>query len=322
VGEPRVNDEKDPGQEDLLARVNELLAPLQERLDGDEVASVDEVPLLFLVGHQRCGSTLLGQTLVQGLHVAYPTNLIARFWRAPRVGLLLQETLYGLDPAPDGGFRSHVGTTEGPLGPHEFSYFWNHWFPQHHRCRDEDALARVLAGWSQACGLPLLFKNNWNGLRIALLARLFPGARFVHARRDLRDVALSSLRIREHRFGSASAWFGLDPAGWEALTEEPPARQVAEQLHLSEEALAAGLAGLDPGRWIGVAYEELCRDPAGVVAAVAGLGVSLRPEAELPQAFEPARPREGADAAEWEGLEAALAARFSAAEIARGTRLP
>jgi hypothetical protein len=136
-------------------------------------------------------------------------------------------------------------------------------------------------------------------------------------------VAVSTLRVREHRFGRRDAWFGLTPVGWEERRGLDPSVQIAEQIHLSEEAIAGGLAALPAGRWISVDYEDLCSDPAGVVATVSALGFSRREGVGLPGSFEPSRPgRDGSDPDARRRLEEELARRFTPDEIARGTRVP
>jgi Flp pilus assembly protein TadD len=93
-----------------------------------------------------------------------------------------------------------------------------------------------------------------NLLKLPLIARLFPKARVLIARRDPRDVALAALRRHER---------GLNATGYELLSVDGAARFQAgaldlAQLYLDKLPLQAEM----------VRYEDLVADPAGVAARV------------------------------------------------------
>lgn len=107
-----------------------------------------------------------------------------------------------------------------------------------------------------------------NLLKLPLIARLFPEARVLIARRDPRDVALAALRRHERR---------LNATGYELLTVEGAARFQAGVLELCELYLDKL-----PLQAEVVRYEDLAADPAGVAARVADFtrapaGVSVAP---------------------------------------------
>ncbi len=299
----RTRHAKDAEIEGALQLINERLAGLFP--GGGPPAR----PVLLLVGHQRSGSTLLGQYLTAALEVGYPSNLIARFWRAPIAGLVLQQAVASaIDAQP--GFSSELGTTTGLLGPHEFSYFWNHWFPDQRRCLDAAAFVATIGGLEAAFARPLLFKNNFNALRIDVLATLLPTARFVRIRRDLVDVACSTLDARRLRFGTDRAWFGVQAPGWEDLAALSPIRQIAAQIRRTEAAMDAGWAQLPADSGMLVDYEEVCRAPASVARAITRRwDVVARDGTNLPASFASRHPaRAHSDA---EALRAALADQFA-----------
>ena len=91
--------------------------------------SVEQLPILYIVGVPRSGTTLLSQLVSRYCPVGYINNLIARCWLRPSVGIALSRCLFG-DRAREGiTFHSSYGATQEVVGPHEFGYFWRHWLP-------------------------------------------------------------------------------------------------------------------------------------------------------------------------------------------------
>ncbi|HUH00385.1 MAG TPA: sulfotransferase [Kofleriaceae bacterium] len=276
----RQHQAKDHTVEAALEVFNDRLAGVLE----DDAAQVER-PLALLVGHQRSGSTLVSQYLCASLDVGYPSNVIARFWRAPVAGISIEKSLsHQLGPVRS-TFQSELGTTHALRDPHEFSYFWNEWFPGETRCRDEAAFYRTVANMERAFGRPLLFKNNFNSLRIELLARLLPTSIFVVIRRDLLDVACSTLNARRSRYGDDTAWFGIRPPACEDVSQLSPYEQIAAQVHHTEAAITTGLASLAPDRVIEISYEAFCAEPGRLRDQLVSAGFALRPEADLPSSF-------------------------------------
>lgn len=124
-------------QESLLQGVNDLLAEAERRIIEDSAGPTK--PLIFIVGAPRSGTTLMLQWLAASGRFAYPTNLLSRFFKAPYIGVRIQQLL--TDPSLD--YRgelfeltgttidwvSNAGKTRGVLQPHEFFYFWRRFFP-------------------------------------------------------------------------------------------------------------------------------------------------------------------------------------------------
>ncbi len=282
----RTRQAKDPDLERGLELINGRLEGLLE------VDAVPERPILFIVGHQRCGATVVGQYLAAALAVGYPSNLIARFWRAPLAGLVIQRGLQAQLAALRPNFSSELGSTPGVLDPHEFSYFWEHWFPLVRSCRDPAGFVRLLGSLQAAFDLPLLFKNVFNSLRIDLLAELLPPARFLWVERDAGEVARSTLEARRSRFGRDDAWFGVRGDDWDDLAALPPTEQIAAQIARTEEAMRAGWDRVAPEARMTVDYHQFCAAPARVAAELQSRwGLAPRPGVALPASFTASRRR-------------------------------
>ena len=105
---------------DVLNRQLEMLEPVYRK------NLARGKPVIFILGLHRSGATLITQAIAKALEVGYINNFVARFWLAPVTGIRLSKNL--LKDKKEIGFESDFGKTHGIAEPHEFSYFWHHWF--------------------------------------------------------------------------------------------------------------------------------------------------------------------------------------------------
>jgi omega-hydroxy-beta-dihydromenaquinone-9 sulfotransferase len=124
-------------------------------------------------------------------------------------------------------------------------------------------------------GTTVVSKRIMNNRRLAFLAEVFPGARFVSIVRDGRAVAYSLSRVNWWE-ESDLWWFGGTPKQWREQGGDPweaCARTWVEEVRVIE----SGLAGLDPERVLRVSYEAMVANPLaelGGMARFCGLGES------------------------------------------------
>lgn len=268
-------------QESLLQCVNDWLAEVEQRI-VDDVAK-PTLPLIFIVGAPRSGTTLMLQWLAASGTFGYPTNFLSRFFRAPYIGIRIQQLL--TDPSLD--YRgelfeltgtlvewvSEAGKTRGALQPHEFFYFWRRFFPidQAAKLTREQLEASDPEGFVRGWGLieralrkPLAAKGILLQYDIDLLAEWLPRAVFVYTRRDPFFNAQSLLEARERVFGTWAAWFSVKPPEYDWLRHEDPYTQVAGQVLFTNRAIEAALDRLPSNRCVRVDYEDFCRSPSHV----------------------------------------------------------
>lgn len=293
---------KDDAAEALLVAANAALASAD--LPTADDSSAAELPLAYIVGVPRSGTTLLHQLVARHLDIAYIDNVVARFWLRPSVGIAVSNAVHPQEQR-ELELVSRHGVTDGAAGPHEFGYFWRHWLrldtvPTHHL--DAAAQGEIdAAGLRHALrsellahvGNPLVFKNVICGFHASLLTRVHARSVFVHVTRDLRACVRSILASRAERYGTYETWWSLKPSTYPFLGMSPVeqvVRQAIDSLREFEAELSSpGVQALE------VSYDELCAAPADqlerIRAAIGNLG-GITPEWR-PGSLEPLRSSAG-----------------------------
>lgn len=145
---------------------------------------------------------------------------------------------------------------------------------------------RVAEAGVDPAGKVLVDRNMFNLFKLPLIARLFPGARVLVARRDPRDTVLAAFSTR----------YRMNDPAWQLLTLEGAAALYAAGMELAEASENAfGLFVQDVQR------EALAADPDGEMAVLASF-IGL-----LPATGSAALGGIGGGRGAWRGHEAALA---------------
>jgi hypothetical protein len=253
----------------------------------------EDLPIVFIVGAPRSGTTLLFQLIARYVSIGYVNNFMARYFMAPVYGAVRYRRRFGAGPG-DIPLESHLGVADGPHSPHEFSYFWQFFTDFGERddltdselaAIDWDPLRRellALAGWF---GQPLVLKSiNYVDYNIEWIARVLPQSRFIYITRDPRFVVQSILESRIKRYGTDRAWWSVRPRDFASWDDREPLHQVCHQVQDLQRAIAAGLSGLPPSVSHELTYENLVANPAAELQRIAGfVGGSVRDEAALSQ---------------------------------------
>ncbi|CAK0767512.1 Sulfotransferase family protein [Gammaproteobacteria bacterium] len=262
----------------LLKEVNSVLERTEsERFTGGLIPTL---PVVFVVGAPRTGTTLALQWLASTRVFSYPTNLLSRFFRAPYLGARIQQLL--TDPNFDfageltgagisgKSWASTAGKTVGPLEPHEFSYFWRRFYPiGQARPLTEDEISKSdAAGFAngialiqQALQKPFAAKGIILQYNLAHLAALLPTSIFIRTTRDPFLTVYSLLHARRKVFGSVDSWFSVEPPGTSWLRTQDPYVQVAGQVMFTNYALEKQCAQLPQERVLTLDYETFCKSP-------------------------------------------------------------
>lgn len=261
--------------EAILEEVNGLLGTA----DAGMISSFRQpkYPVVLIMGSPRSGTTLLLQFLAATGYFCYPTNLLSRFYGAPRLGAKIQLMLATYDfkgeifgSGGDVEFVSTLGKTRGALAPHEFWYFWRRFFhptethklsEEQLRSVDHEQFASELAALEAVFDKPLVMKGmivNWN---IPFISRFLDKVLFIHIKRHPLYNIQSILGARKDYSGDISEWWSFRPPQYPKLKGLGPYEQVAGQVYYTNRGVEDGLAAVNPERAFTVGYEELCRAP-------------------------------------------------------------
>ncbi|WP_319762388.1 sulfotransferase [Maridesulfovibrio sp.] len=245
------------------------LPPIPQRVD---------LPLIYIVGAPRSGTTLLYQLLSKHLDVGYVSNIMARFWARPSVGIHIANAVLGDNPDSAPVFESTQGQTPVPAGPHEFGYFWRYWLHldknlTHHLTKedlsrvDKKKLTHTLRSEILgASGKSFVFKTVIAGFCARFLTELHPKSLFIHIHRNQRDIARSLLRCRKDRYGNYHTWWSLIPAAGPFKCKNP-GEEVGLQTRyccaeMTEELDTPGVSS------ISVNYEDICASPKTIIQQI------------------------------------------------------
>jgi hypothetical protein len=262
------------------------------------------------MGCARSGSTLLLQWLASSGLFSYPSNLIARFYKNPYIGLRVQQALLEFDPLNQMAFAntsidfsSKLGKTIGALSPSEYWYFWRTFFDfsDDTQLIPEKELAKVkgkeflekLAAFELLTAKPLAMKGMLLNWHIPYLYQLNKKFLFVNLERDSFSNAQSRLFAREQYFNDRSKWYSFKPIEYATLKEKDPVTQVAGQVTFTKRTVREGLAEIPEGNVINITYSEFCANPGDflnrVVDKMNRLGANLNLEevsSEMFKSFE------------------------------------
>lgn len=242
-----------------------------------EISNDFKPPIILIMGMARSGTTLLHQLLVNSGAFSYPSNLIARFYSNPGIGILAQQSLIEYDPLNQMGFNqkmdnyvSKLGKTMGALAPSEFWYFWREYFKFNNlQILDPKAISNVnvvdflnkLFAFQYYTGKPLVMKGMIMNWHIPYLNSIYPNFIFIDVRRDNFLNSQSVLKAREEYFGDREKWYSFKPREYDKLKMMNPIQQVAGQVIYTKREIAKGLLNVPPSNKIILEYDDICNDP-------------------------------------------------------------
>jgi hypothetical protein len=286
----------------LLAIATVPLRLVERLACGRRVAreAVAEPPV-FIIGHWRSGTTHLHNLMAQDPRFGFVSmyqaiapgcSLVGARWlkrllaRVVPEGRPMDRMRWPVD-APQ---EEEIGL--GKMLP--YSFYVQFLFPRRARALFrryvlfEGVPARAVEEWKRhydrllrcarihAGGRRLLLKNPVNTARVPLLLELYPDAKFVHIHRSPHDVFPSSLKL--HRAV-------LQLTALETVEADELEETVLDLYETMMRRFLDDRRRIPPGNLVEVAFEDLERDPLGVLAHVyEALGLSgfaeVRPRIE------------------------------------------
>jgi len=287
--------------DDLIFRINNLLAPLEEESIKKLDSKIsDNYPALFLIGTPRSGSTLFMQWVASTGAFAYPSNFMSRFNRAPYISALIYEMVTNpdyqyrdefSDISHNIDFSSSIGKTSGFMSPHEFWYFWTRFieFPEipfseeeFSRNFDFNMFQNELKLLKHAFQKPFIMKAHIIVWYMESVSKNLKNIIYLHLKRDPIDSVRSLLKAREKWTGSLEEWFTVKPKEYDILKTMDPFHQVAGQIYFMDREIHSKKHCLGDD-YIQVNYEEFCRDPESVYDMITKKTAEMAPDFTIPE---------------------------------------
>lgn len=263
--------------ETLLGELNTHLSEANEKyLENAQ----ERFSKIFVMGPLRSGTTLFTQWLANTGLVAYPTNMLSRFFGAPLVGAKIQQLLTDprynfrneiLDFNSDINFSSDNGKTKGALAPNEFWYFWRRFLPfdeLDYMPAEELKKKANLAGFRDELNAlanifekPFAMKAMIMNQNIPELAEQFDKFLFIWIRRDPIFNIQSALEARQRQYGDINAWYSFKIKEYPLLKDLNPLESVAGQIAAINHSVEQGIAALPDNKKLVIQYEDFCQRP-------------------------------------------------------------
>jgi LPS sulfotransferase NodH len=267
----------------LCTPINEALWLLQRLLRHRQIKATPlQQPPLFILGHWRSGTTLLHELMVlepsrsspSTYQCFAPHHFLVSEWAFTRFGNWLLPSKRPMDNMTAGWERPQEDEFAlmnlGLPSPYRWLAFPNNDPPdlnyldwQQISAAEEqrwvDRLRYFLQAVTYRTGKPLVLKSPTHTGRIRLLAKSFPGAKFVHITRDPRSLFPSTCRLW-HSLVEVQAFQKVDPARVRPY--------VVACLQRMYRAFHAGVAELPADQVMQVRYEDLVADPVACVKSI------------------------------------------------------
>lgn len=263
----------------ILTPLDILLQIFEKRLY--ENASPPRLPLIFVCGAPRTGSTFFTQVLINNLPVNFLNNLTSIFPLSP----LTANRLFGRFLMPGIlTYASYYGKSVNFSGPNDALYIWDRWFGEDRAViptglspADRENMIRFFGAWEQFFQKPLINKNNSLNTYANLVAEVFENACFICMTRDPLYLAQSLLNARMDIHGNIHTPYGIDSP--HHAHPDNYIESVCEQVLFYEQVTKEQQAIIGEDRFWIVQYEEFCRHPEDIIKRVSeeilGLQISI-----------------------------------------------
>ena len=263
--------------ESLLQDINNNMWQSEQSLLGSKKPPY---PIIFVMGALRSGTTMMMQWLANTDQIAYPTNLLSRFYKAPIIGSKLQllltderyqfrDELSGINTSID--YCSENGKTSGFLSPNEFWYFWRRFppFDSDDYSSDEDLRTQFnadlflaeLAGVSAVFDKPFALKGMIANYNIGYLNEIIDDAFFIYIERDIIANVQSVINARIKQYGTAKHWYSFKIKEYPELENLHYIEQITSQIYFINKAIKKALYDIPSTKTLHIKYEDFCNRP-------------------------------------------------------------
>lgn len=240
-------------------------------------SSTPKLPLIFVCGPPRSGTTLVSQVLIKFLPVHYFNNLTSIFPKSP----ITANKFFGRfikRSNKDVSFKSLYGRTTFLGSPNDALYFWDRWtgvtrenIPQTISPENQLNMQQFFGAVEEFSNKPLVNKNNALNTYANLVAEILDNAYFICLDRDFLYLAQSQYIASKFVHGDEKVPYGVHfdyKNNHQNETEVDPIEQVCNQVRNHKEIMLQQESRIGKDRFVIVPYEDFCADPAKWVSKI------------------------------------------------------
>lgn len=226
----------------------------------------EEIPIIFVIGIQRTGSTLVSQ-FIEKTFSFFPIGNFSTIFK--RSGFYVHKWFSKFYKKPNSSYKNFYGISKGIFSIGDSYELWDKWFGKNHYLIPSEIgdkklnhLKNYFSTLYKAYNKPILTKNNRNSLLIPVFKNAFKNSFFVIVKRDPVAVIKSTLRASKDFFRKENLLWGLypnlefDSAHYENLTEA-----ATVQFLMLDKILNEQLKELENDLYIVIDYDDFCVNP-------------------------------------------------------------
>lgn len=258
----------------LIAVSTFLLSPVEKIILSR--LKKDSVPVVFIVGAPRSGTSLLYELLIRRYKFSYISNLAQMMSKVPvtvtKFGSFFISQYHN---QKEDAYNSNYGSINGYGAPSEGGFVWNRWLAETHYLDELYAekinltsLKKTIVGLSVVMQGPFLNKNVMHSVHMRVLNVLFPNCLFIHIKRDVKSNVRSILRAHAKLSLSNDNWFSVKPKEYEEFKNENIVLRSVKQVHYVHKNINDDAEVIGKGRVLKIDYELLCEDPKQVLDSI------------------------------------------------------
>lgn len=240
------------------------------------LSNKNTVPVVFIIGAPRSGTSLLYELLVRRYKFSYISNLAQMMSSIP-----VSITKFGsffitqYHKQKEGAYNSKYGSINGYGAPSEGGCVWNRWIPEtyyldesHADKIDVKSLRQTISGFSSVMRGPFLNKNVMHSVHMRLLNILFPGCLFIHINREIKSNVRSILRAHAKVSASKEDWFSVKPKEYKKFKNEDIVLRSVAQVKYVHENINEDAMNIGDDRVLKLDYESLCKSPEKILSEI------------------------------------------------------
>ena len=233
-------------------------------------ASTPRLPIIFIAGPPRSGTTLVSQVLITHLPVAYLNNLTALFPRSP----IMANKLFpkAMDKSKI-STNSFYGKTSFFSGNNDALYIWDRWLDKDRtkiittlNKEKQKEMNQFFGAYQALFNLPIINKNNNLNIFAHLIAEAIDNAYFIFLKREPLYLAQSLILSRKTIHGTPNVKYGITDENHSPTDNY--IEDVCRQVVFHEQSMEKQQKIIGPERLWFVQYEDFCQNPLKLIKDV------------------------------------------------------